>query len=148
MRQSKYSLGIEKQNRVGQQKELHIAGDAPAPIDAHVLQIKEILYKKQIAPPMLGAQLIEALMNVVNGGVANVSEYQVHAANDNDVKRAQSQIAMEEQLAKELGIGHKTILTHCLHLLDVAHKVIGLQEATANSRGLDQTRIPPCHVPT
>lgn len=92
--------------------------------------IEQILYEEQIAPPMLGAHLVEALVNVINRSVANVGIDQIHAQHDDQVQRTQSQIAMKEELAEKTQILAQIILTHCLELFGVAEKVVCLQETT------------------
>lgn len=92
--------------------------------------IEEILYEEQIAPPVCGTHLVEALVDVINGSISYVSVDQIHTQHDHQIKWTQSQIAMEKQLAKETQILTQTILSHCLQLSRVAQKVVGLEEAT------------------
>lgn len=58
--------------------------------------IEEILYEEQIAPPMLGAHLIEAFVNVIHRSIAYVRVDQIHAQYDDQIERTQSQITMEK----------------------------------------------------
>lgn len=79
---------------------------------------------------MLWAQLVESLVDVENGNVSDVGEGQVHAAHHHQVERTQSQVAMEQQLAKELHIAPQAIATHCVQLLLISQEVVRLQKAT------------------
>lgn len=135
------SLGIQKEQRIGQHEELHIAGQTPTPVDAQIAMVEEILDEEQIAPPVLRAELIVPLVDVVHRSVSNIDECQVHAAHDNQIERSQSQITMEEKLSIQLGITQETILTHCIHLLGIAQEVVGLQEATKESSRLEASNI-------
>lgn len=59
-------LDIKEEQRIGQDEELHLAGQGPTPVGAHVAMVEEILYEEQIAPPVCGTHLVEALVNVIN----------------------------------------------------------------------------------
>jgi len=94
-------LHIEEQQSVGQDKELHFAGQGPTPIGAHVPMVEEVLNEQKIAPPVPCTHLIESLVDVVNRDISNIGVYQVHGGHDHQVKRSKTQITMEEQFAKE-----------------------------------------------
>lgn len=98
------SLSIEEEYRIGQHEELHVTGQTPTPVDAKIAMVEEILDEKQVAPPVLGAELIEPLVDVVHRSVSNVDECQIHAAHDNKVERSQAQVTMKEELSVQLRI--------------------------------------------
>lgn len=51
--------------------------------------VKEILNEEQVAPPVLCAELIEPLVDVVHRSISNIDERQVNAAHDNQIEGSQ-----------------------------------------------------------
>lgn len=62
---------------------MHLTGQGPGPVDAHVLQLEEVVDEEQVAPPELGATAIKSIGDVIDRDLLQVGVQEVHHAKNN-----------------------------------------------------------------